>query len=267
MLNQLATILVTLSLLSYRLARCDLICKVDSSDSCTLDISGDGVNGKVNLNKIFSNGQLTVKNSGNTYQYEACKGVGCNGGSCGSDKKAKCVACQKDGKNTYGLGDIKTASCDASQSDPSKNEWTIKLSYTGGQDSRKCDFNFKYKSSESTPEMTFDQEKPQLDYHLTVMGDFDVPQAPTPKPTPSGSGGGVDPGIPGIIIIVVLIVAAVSYVVIGIIIQAAVRGASGVEVIPNVTFWKDFPFLIKDGFVFTFTYPCSRIKQSRSGLN
>ena len=42
-----------------------------------------------------------------------------------------------------------------------------------------------------------------------------------------------------------LIVAAVSYVVIGIIIQAAVRGASGVEVIPNVTFWKDFPFLIK----------------------
>ena len=73
-------------------------------------------------------------------------------------------ACQKDGKNTYGLGDIKTASCDASQSDPSKNEWTIKLSYTGGQDSRKCDFNLKYKPSESTPEMTFDQEKPTLDY-------------------------------------------------------------------------------------------------------
>ena len=48
----------------------------------------------------------------------------------------------------------------------------------------------------------------RVSQHLTVMGDFDVPQAPTPKPTPApsgggGGGGGVDPGIPGIIIIVV----------------------------------------------------------------
>ena len=42
-----------------------------------------------------------------------------------------------------------------------------------------------------------------------------------------------------------LIIAAVSYLVVGIIIQAGMRGARGVEVIPNLSFWKDFPFLLK----------------------
>jgi hypothetical protein len=55
-----------------------------------------------------------------------------------------------------------------------------------------------------------------------------------------------------------LIIAAVSYLVVGIIIQAGVRGARGVEVIPNLSFWKDFPFLLKDGILFTFTWPCVR---------
>ena len=72
-------------------------------------------------------------------------------------------ACQKADEN-YGLGDIKTVICDASQSDPSKKEWTIKLSYTGGQEGRESDFTFLYKPSESSPEMMFDQEKPALDY-------------------------------------------------------------------------------------------------------
>ena len=46
-----------------------------------------------------------------------------------------------------------------------------------------------------------------------------------------------------------LIIAAVSYLVVGIIIQAGVRGARGVEVIPNLSFWKDFPFLLKVKYI------------------
>ena len=42
-----------------------------------------------------------------------------------------------------------------------------------------------------------------------------------------------------------LIVAIVAYVVIGMIINATVRGARGVEMIPNLSFWKDFPYLLK----------------------
>ena len=75
-----------------------------------------------------------------------------------------CVqACQKADKN-YGLGDISTVSCDVSQSTPSNNTWIIKLSYTGGSDGRKCDFTFVYSPSDAQPELTFDQEKPGLDY-------------------------------------------------------------------------------------------------------
>ena len=42
-----------------------------------------------------------------------------------------------------------------------------------------------------------------------------------------------------------LIVAIVAYVVIGMIAKATVKGARGVEMIPNLNFWKDFPFLLK----------------------
>ena len=74
-------------------------------------------------------------------------------------------ACQKAGNNVnYGIGDISTVSCNASQSEPSQNKWTIKLSYTGGTGSRQSDFTFMYSPKDATPEMTFDQEKPGLDY-------------------------------------------------------------------------------------------------------
>lgn len=37
----------------------------------------------------------------------------------------------------------------------------------------------------------------------------------------------------------------VAYLVIGSVYMYKVKGARGVEVIPNYTFWKDVPFLIK----------------------
>lgn len=45
------------------------------------------------------------------------------------------------------------------------------------------------------------------------------------------------------------------YFVIGVIYKA-VRGARGIDLIPNVDFWKDLPLMIRDGIVFTFT--CGR---------
>jgi hypothetical protein len=219
---------------------------MSGTNPCLYDITGDKT-GQVNFQKLFTSGPLEVKNKLNDYHYEACSGVPCNGAQCGSDT---CVACQKADKN-YGLGDISTVSCDVSQSTPSNNTWIIKLSYTGGSDGRKCDFTFVYSPSDAQPELTFDQEKPGLDYHLTVLGDFGIPGAPA-------TDSGVDPGIVGIVLIALLIIAAVSYLVVGIIIQVAVRGARGVEVIPNLSFWKDFPFLLKDGILFTFTWPCVR---------
>ena len=71
--------------------------------------------------------------------------------------------CQKSDQN-YGLGDISTVLCDASQSDPSKKQWIIVLSYTGGTNDRKSQFTFHYTPSDTTPSMTFGKEDPELDY-------------------------------------------------------------------------------------------------------
>ena len=42
-----------------------------------------------------------------------------------------------------------------------------------------------------------------------------------------------------------LLLAIVAYVVIGIGVNAGIRNKQGIEMIPNVAFWKDFPFLLK----------------------
>ncbi len=39
--------------------------------------------------------------------------------------------------------------------------------------------------------------------------------------------------------------AVMLYFIIGAIIMFQVKGARGIEVVPNYTFWKDLPFLIK----------------------
>ena len=42
-----------------------------------------------------------------------------------------------------------------------------------------------------------------------------------------------------------IILAFIAYFVIGAVIMAKVKGAQGMEIIPNIAFWKDLPLLIK----------------------
>ncbi|XP_064392193.1 uncharacterized protein LOC135339861 isoform X1 [Halichondria panicea] len=60
----------------------------------------------------------------------------------------------------------------------------------------------------------------------------------------------------GIVLICLVLGAVIAYFIIGSIVMFQVKGARGIEVVPNYTFWKDLPFLIKDGFLFTFQ-PCT----------
>jgi hypothetical protein len=62
-----------------------------------------------------------------------------------------------------------------------------------------------------------------------------------------------------------LIVAVATYVIVGCLVNAFARQKRGIEIIPNLEFWKDFPFLLKDGIVFTFTFPCQKYKERRQG--
>jgi hypothetical protein len=206
MSSRIGALLFFLAVLLRWFVEGDLSCqKQNPGDPCRWSISGEeAATGIVDLNPIFNQGPLEVKTNEGDFHYNACMGVQCEGATCGQQN---CVGCQKSDQN-YGLGDISTVLCDASQSDPSKKQWIIVLSYTGGTNDRKSQFTFHYTPSDTTPSMTFGKEDPELDYHLAVQGNFEVPGAPTPKPTPppsggGGGGGGVDPGIPGLVVIAV----------------------------------------------------------------
>lgn len=56
----------------------------------------------------------------------------------------------------------------------------------------------------------------------------------------------------GSVLLILFFVFVMIYVIGGILFLRFYRGASGVEMFPNYEFWKDLPFLIKDGMVFTF---------------
>ncbi|XP_078321516.1 cation-dependent mannose-6-phosphate receptor-like [Crassostrea virginica] len=56
----------------------------------------------------------------------------------------------------------------------------------------------------------------------------------------------------GSVLLILFFVFVLIYVIGGILFLRFYRGASGVEMFPNYEFWKDLPFLIKDGMVFTF---------------
>eukprot|EP01103_Thecamoeba_quadrilineata_P008316 TRINITY_DN18083_c0_g1_i1.p1 TRINITY_DN18083_c0_g1~~TRINITY_DN18083_c0_g1_i1.p1 ORF type:complete len:283 (+),score=38.76 TRINITY_DN18083_c0_g1_i1:60-851(+) len=80
-----------------------------------------------------------------------------------------------------------------------------------------------------------------------------IPPPPTnslvpPPPANPGGSTGMDNGWWFVIAIAIL---GVVYLVVGTSVQS-IRGRRGFEMIPNLEFWKDFPFLIIDGFKFTF---------------
>ncbi|CAC5386771.1 unnamed protein product [Mytilus coruscus] len=59
----------------------------------------------------------------------------------------------------------------------------------------------------------------------------------------------------GTIMCVSLLSIVLMYLVVGMLYKKAVLGVSGVQLIPNVTFWATLPGLIKDGYLF-FISPC-----------
>jgi len=55
----------------------------------------------------------------------------------------------------------------------------------------------------------------------------------------------------GYIIIICFVLLVITYLVLGGIYQFYKNEARGIDIIPNLEFWKALPFLIKDGFIFT----------------
>ncbi|XP_064648081.1 cation-dependent mannose-6-phosphate receptor-like [Lineus longissimus] len=80
---------------------------------------------------------------------------------------------------------------------------------------------------------------------------LNTPQACRPG---EGEGGGLSVGS---VLCILLVVFIVVYIVGGILFMKFRVGASGFELFPNQTFWKDFPALIKDGTCFIIS-PCRK---------
>jgi hypothetical protein len=62
-------------------------------------------------------------------------------------------------------------------------------------------------------------------------------------------------GFIGLVLMLLAFFALVTYFIVGALIMYFYKGARGLEIIPNYMFWKDLPFLIKDGFMFIIS-PC-----------
>jgi hypothetical protein len=54
----------------------------------------------------------------------------------------------------------------------------------------------------------------------------------------------------GGILILLAIIALITYLVVGAIFKKVKYGATGIDLIPNVDFWKELPFLVKDGIIY-----------------
>ena len=229
-----------------------------SKCKCTL---ADG-SGEIDLTPLFAAGALSVrgteKDAAYTFTYDACKEVYCNN-KC--EQSGGCLGCQSDGKEGWwGIASVTSASF----GEVTTSGWTFTMSYSNKQQSKASQVSYTLAASGGT-QYTFTSEDPPNTYNLAIKGCFNAPgttcgttPTPTTKPTSAGGPSTTDiSGWPGLLLISLLIIAVALYFAIGMPIMYYVKGARGLEMIPLISFWKDFPFLVKDGVMFTlFAWPC-----------
>ena len=222
-------------------------CSSQSPCSCLFldgnEITLDGFNSANGGNSF-----VTVDGSdSNTYRFYPC-GVDVpwdiNGDCLTTD-----TACQysRQENGYYSLG--KTESFTIEEAVLAEMDSYLKFKYTGGTAERLSTITVSCSKEES---LTFLDEYPNLEYNLEFK---------TPRGCPE-SGGGNAPAF-FIFVILTLFVVAVTYIVVGTLLMVLWKGARGLEIIPNLGFWKDFPFLLKDGFLFCFS--CIPDVRSRIG--
>ena len=115
----------------------------------------------------------------------------------------------------------------------------VKVIATGGTDYRNYEMNM-YCPSGKKPE----QDSPC--YFGEVVADNKyIFEWSNPIACP-GAGGGGGEGF-----LLFLLIATLSYLAIGIAFMYFAKGARGIEVIPNLAFWQEFPSLVRDGCRFT----------------
>lgn len=183
-------------------------------------------------------------------------------GTC--DKAAGCQSQPGDGSQVS-MGRYESAEFVISQDD-------FYLQFTDGDEERKmkislvCDQNVPI----SDREFIFDKEEPRFSYDFILKSQCACP-------TTSGVCGAhtsddvslkesSDPGVVGIVLMCLAFAGLVAYFIVGAVILRVRYQKSGTDLIIHKNFWKDLPFLVKDGVVFTFS-PCYNAIRGRSGYS
>jgi hypothetical protein len=201
----------------------------------------------LDLSQIFSTlPATTVAEDKYDITYMPCDPQVCPGG--GGNPSVVCQV-QKDKPTTvFSLGRADGLKWTLTQYNPLE----FQIHYVNGDGDRKTIISFKHGTGSTV--FSYDKEDPTLTYDFNVIGSSVAPATGGGGGRSSGGGGNVAGPI-GIVLIFLALGGLVAYFVVGGIFMYTKRGARGVEVIPNYAFWKDFPFLLKDGFLFTIS-PC-----------
>ncbi|KAL6063600.1 Autophagy-related protein 27 [Balamuthia mandrillaris] len=160
------------------------------------------------------------------------------------------TACQLQGGYGYGTGDLNKGNA---LSERPKAGTGFFIEFTGGLDGRRSNIEFVCDSAMEEGEALFEclnpVENPPLTYNFRFTSRFGCPVS-----WPESSGGGDDKkGLAGgWIFIIVLSCVVVVYLVGGVAYQKFRKEESGLNLIPNLEFWKALPGYVKDGCVFSF---------------
>ncbi|CAI8043558.1 Cation-dependent mannose-6-phosphate receptor [Geodia barretti] len=232
-------------------------CQVADDDFCKCSSS----NLTLDLRRMGLSFPVSTKDAADKYEYSYTP---CQPVVCGDSGGAASVLCQvrTDTKAAYSVGRYNPFNWTITSFNPLAFEIVYGGGDKAGSDTRSSVVLFE--AASGSTQFTYEREATgSLTYYFDVTGS---------RVSPDRGGGGGGPsssgdisGPIGLAIIFLALGGLVAYFVVGGIFMYTQRGARGVEVIPNYTFWKDLPFLLKDGFLFTIS-PCYKGRDGYHGL-
>mmetsp|Transcript_32837 Transcript_32837/g.56139 ORF Transcript_32837/g.56139 Transcript_32837/m.56139 type:complete len:253 (-) Transcript_32837:53-811(-) len=191
-------------------------------------------------------GYSYTNTGGSTFYVNFCSSVStttlndCN-------KNAPAGSCQKSGNpgTYYSAGTVASQTCVTFTPTSTYTEG-VAIKYTGGATctnagvNRQTVINIACDDSAGTGSLVSESEAVTCNYVLYFASEYGC--------SGGSGGGGVDVGW---IIILILTVFFFVYVIVGMVIKAVkFEARDPINIVPNVDFWKDAPFLFKDGCIF-----------------
>ncbi|XP_065190585.1 uncharacterized protein LOC135821512 [Sycon ciliatum] len=219
--------------------------KVDQC-SCRLSDTGEVVSLKaLDGNKRLKNGIIGI--NGYTYHFNPCTSELNLGPECSPTLDS--AACQEAGANdVYSLGKTSSVNFDVIATNPSQIVFTYNNGTPNGDNIRQLKLNVRCDMSKDD-DLIFDAEEENwqwrlLTSYMILNSKWGCPGYKEPS-TSSGLYGGSVMLIILFVLVPVYLAAGVAY--------GVAQHKTGVELIPNFSFWSSLPDLIKGGFTWVTT--------------